>query len=92
MMGGRASGPVDVDEAEPVIDVRDQVAAFDAAGIPTQFVLGSTYRSTAGAIAEAAENENADGPVLVVRPITAVWPRDERSAPSKLQKTFRSES
>jgi nucleotide-binding universal stress UspA family protein len=64
LIGGRAAGPLHVDEADRSANVRRQVADLRAAGFTTELLSSTSMRGQASAIADAATRSGAE--VIVV--------------------------
>jgi nucleotide-binding universal stress UspA family protein len=60
LIGGRAAGPLHVDEAHRLANVRRQVADLRAAGFTTELLSSSSMRAPASAIADAAKRSGAE--------------------------------
>jgi nucleotide-binding universal stress UspA family protein len=60
LIGGRAAGPMHVDEADRVANIRRQVADLRAEGLITELHSSSSMRGPASAIADAAKSAGAE--------------------------------
>jgi nucleotide-binding universal stress UspA family protein len=60
MIAGRGAGPVYVDSDDRLTNVRDQVVALASAGVDTELVRSTSFRSPASAIAELATDLEVD--------------------------------
>jgi nucleotide-binding universal stress UspA family protein len=60
LVGGRAAGPLHVDEADRLANVRRQVSDLRAAGFTTELLSSSSMRAPASAIADAATRSGAE--------------------------------
>jgi nucleotide-binding universal stress UspA family protein len=60
LIGGRAAGPLHVDEADRLANVRRRVADLRAEGFTTELLSSSSMRGPAAAIADAATRSGAE--------------------------------